>query len=112
MGYRKMYKPIVIVLIAFLIFDLILLYFQFEARGANAGIAVAFGFLGNDLYFLHMKKMIKKAKAENSIENLDSVLNHLGGTSWAGVGIAVLLFCGYAGITILMGYVISSFQGI
>jgi hypothetical protein len=108
MGYRKMYKTLLVFLILFLIIDLIQLYFHLELdRVVNSSLSLMFGLLGNAFYYKYMKERIKKVKAENNTENLDSILSELGGTSWAGVGIAFLLLCGYIGITFLMTYVIA-----
>ena len=109
LGYRKMYKPLIIVIIAIAATDGIELLLHFDSATSKVfdkliGIVVytILGIFGNNLYYNHVREKIQKIKATGSGENLEPLFKKYGGRSWKGVGISVLLLLGYVIIIALI----------
>lgn len=96
MGYRKMYLPIIFMLVLFFIIDL-LFYFlnggQITDSMVNTtdssiatGISVMMGLYGNYFYYMHAKRKVHAIHSEGLPEKeRDTKLRKQGQTSWLGV---------------------------
>ena len=111
LGYRKMYKPIFLILGIFIVIDLVVAILGIDnAILDNAlGIAVSctLGICGNHLYRLHALKRIRELRDDN-LTNPELLLEEIqlsGGTSWKGTFASV----GFFGIYILIAMCILSF---
>ncbi|OCA87797.1 hypothetical protein A8F94_08110 [Bacillus sp. FJAT-27225] len=115
LGYRKMYKIVLIILGAFLAFDIISLIIDnpiLDQMNYSIGMVTAalLGMQGN--YYYHKTaqdkiKDVKKQFPDNSAGQLDA-LRKQGGASWGGVFIVLGLFVGYLVINVAMAYVFDS----
>jgi len=65
-------------------------------------VSVVLGTLGNALYFQSMKKELTTLKEKNGGVLPEEVLIKAGGTSWKGVGIAVLMCLVYIALIITL----------
>jgi hypothetical protein len=114
LGYRKMYKVIVCILLIFLAIDVVLLLTGINGdiinRYIGLGVAVALGIGGNGMYKNHVQKEIEKLKAEGSDDQLLAKIKQRGGTSWNGVWLAVLLFIGYMAVSIALDIIVTLFR--
>ena len=110
-GYRKMYSILFYIFGAFLITDLIQALLKVDInKSIGSTTTFVLGFMGNAFYFKHMRNKINKIKRESSSsEVVENKIQEAGETSWAGVGIAVLLFVGYLVISTLIDYVVAMF---
>lgn len=108
LGYRKMYKPIFIAIILFLIFDFVILFLPIDETYANSGIGIAIGmtmgFWGNYFYRNHAIKKIASIQRQygHNPELIQHEIKLQGGTSWLGAFGAVGLFFVYILLTFLM----------
>ena len=111
LGYRKMYKVIIYILLIFIAIDVVILLTGIDGDLINnsigLGVAVALGIGGNAMYKNHALKEIEKMKAQYSDDQLLEKVKQRGGTSWNGVWIAALLFIGYMVISIAMEIIAS-----
>lgn len=109
LGYRKMYKVIIYILLIFIAIDVVILLTGIDGNPINnyigLGVAVALGIGGNGMYKNHAQKEIEKMKAQYSDDQLYEKVKQRGGTSWNGVWIALLLFIGYMVISIAMEFI-------
>lgn len=100
LGYRKMYRPIFYVLIAFIAVDLVVILLGIESNVIDNSIGFALsgalGVGGNLLYKKHAQKETE-AVERLSIREEEKLheLRKRGGTSGMGAFIGVLLFVGY-----------------
>lgn len=101
LGYRKHYKPIVLINFSFLLIDLFLFLIGYEYpatgispidQGIGISMGVMLGLYGNKLYQDYVQKEIQKI--QNSTENLskrEELYQEKGGTSWWGVLITLAI---------------------
>ncbi len=96
MGYRKMYMELFILFLLLCPFVIIseIIQSPIVDRLIPIIIGVTLGLYGNTIYYNFAKRKIKLAKEKG---NLD--LSIIGGTSWKGVGVALLFFLGFVIIT-------------
>lgn len=96
LGYRKLYKPIFILALAFLIIDIILFLVKYEYpisygmssfdRTISTSSFLLFAFFSNSFYKLHVKKQIQKINhGIKSQAQRVKAYREKGGTSWLGV---------------------------
>ena len=104
-GYRKMYKVILIAFGIFILFDIIALFMDNELvdalnYGISMGLAITFGSFGNYFYFTSAKRKIQKVKdtKSNNPELQSQEIQKSGGGSWKGVFITFAMFVLYIGI--------------
>ncbi|WP_169891057.1 DUF2628 domain-containing protein [Litchfieldia alkalitelluris] len=100
LGYRKIYKPILIMMAIFLAIDLVVVLIGLDDTNINNAIgisvAVYFGIWGNFLYRKHASKHIKEMiNQHQSDEIIERELKIRGGGSWKGVFVALGLFVSY-----------------
>ncbi|MCM3569349.1 DUF2628 domain-containing protein [Neobacillus mesonae] len=107
LGYRKIYKPILWVMGAYILLDLVIALLGIDSTKLNNAIGIAmgmsFGFWGNHLYRRHAEKVIKNVKG--SYSDMESVKNEVrlrGGTSWLGVLKSIGIIAGYTALSILI----------
>lgn len=105
LGYRKMLKPVVYIILGFLAIDIIILFIGFDgaaiSRGLGYGLAGALGITGNMFYRKHAEKQVQEVNQLSvSDEEKMHELRKRGGTSGKGAFFAVLMFLGYLAITI------------
>lgn len=105
LGYRKMLKPVVFILLGFLAIDIIILFLGIDgaaiSRGLGYGLAGALGITGNMFYRKHAEKQVQEVNQLSiSEEEKMHELRKRGGTSGKGAFLAVLMFIGYLVITI------------
>ncbi|WP_440894682.1 DUF2628 domain-containing protein [Amphibacillus sp. Q70] len=97
LGYRKMYKPIFILIGVFLIGDLIEILTGYHDLAVHAATYlpmicyVMVGIYGNALYYKHAQTQI--ARARESYD--DNMVKYTGGTSGKGVAGAIGILAGY-----------------
>lgn len=100
LGYRKMYLPVFVLLIIFLIIDAVMYAADLSDSldyAVGLGIWIATGMFGNYLYFIHASKKIEKLR-QNGNYDLDSI-RRAGGRSVLGVFMALGMVMIYAIIT-------------
>jgi hypothetical protein len=106
-GYRKMYKHIAIILSILVALDIVTLLLNIGNMAVNRGItfggAAVIGIMANSLYKKHAEKKISEINATYSNKEQQHIaLKKAGGTSWGGVGIALLAFIGYLGVFFIL----------
>ncbi|MBH0169132.1 DUF2628 domain-containing protein [Fictibacillus sp. 18YEL24] len=107
LGYRKMLKPVVYILLGFIAIDIIVLFMSIDgaaiSRGLGYGLAGALGITGNMFYRKHAEKQVQEVNQLSiSEEEKMHELRKRGGTSGKGAFLAVLMFVGYILITLGM----------
>lgn len=110
LGYRKMYKPVFVMIGIYLIIDLVVAFIGFDDTNLNNWIGIAagmtLGFWGN--YFYRQHAIMKINKIKNQYRDPGMVMDQVrlqGGGSWKGVLTSLGLFTGY----ILLSMAIFSF---
>ncbi len=100
LGYRKMYRYIIIFLASFLALDLLLLLLNVNVaflcamdQAIGIGISITLGLFGNYFYYLHGRRKIRELKTAKLTNKRD--LARIGGTSGLGVLLVAGLFIGY-----------------
>lgn len=110
LGYRKMYKSILWILLLFLIVDIIIAFIGIDSTRIDQyiGLAVAgaLGISGNVEYKKFGERKIKQLEKEYSDERLLQEVQRRGGTSWKGVWLTLFLVFVYAFISTLIGELI------
>lgn len=83
---------------------------SFNCNAIGTALGVSLGVIGNSLYFREMKRKLSVLGAQNNNNelSLDDV-RKIGGTSWKGVGITILLLLLYFVISIVMSMAIGSY---
>ncbi|MGA4721698.1 DUF2628 domain-containing protein [Fictibacillus nanhaiensis] len=112
LGYRKMLKPVVYIILGFLAIDIITLFIGIDgaaiSQGLGYGLAGALGITGNMFYRKHAEKQVH---AVNQLciseEEKMHELRKRGGTSGKGAFLAVLMFAGYLVISIVFALTFS-----
>lgn len=98
-GYRKMYIPILLITLAYLIIDL-LLYVSDNSPALIAApfiIPICLGLLGNYIYLKHTNKyIVKSGLLPLNDEHKKIWLKGKGGTSWLGLLLTVCILIGSA----------------
>ncbi|CEG28695.1 DUF2628 domain-containing protein [Bacillus sp. B-jedd] len=109
LGYRKMYKLVLIILGAFVVFDIISYIINNPAMDKinnTLGLVVAaiLGISGNYHYYLHAQKNIEDVKNQfpNNLQEQEAALRKRGGSSWGGVFIVLGLFVVYFIINLVL----------
>lgn len=103
LGYRKMYKHVLLISLFFLLIDIFLYFldsfynigFILESldNGLGIGLAVFIGFYGNILYRKHTQKNVLLIRnTEPNLKEREFQLRKKGGASWGGVFIAIGIF--------------------
>lgn len=108
MGYRKIYKYALYVIGLFAAIDVVEILANIKLRPwINYAIWAILAFMGNSIYFKHVKKSIIeiKQKSLRDEENIGELIN-CGGTSWGGVGIVLLMLIAYAILILLFEYAV------
>ncbi|WP_052342626.1 DUF2628 domain-containing protein [Bacillus sp. EB01] len=115
LGYRKMYKIVLIILGAFLAFDIISLIINnpiLDEMNYSIGIvtSVILGMSGNYYYYKNAQDKIKNVKnlLPHNPTGQEDALRKQGGSSWGGVFIVLGLFVVYLSINIAMAFVFDS----
>lgn len=100
LGYRKMYRYILILLGSYLALDIFLLLLNVNEaflytmnRAIGIGISLTLGLFGNYLYYLHARRKIQQLSTAKQLNT--QTLVKTGGTSFIGVIIAITLFITY-----------------
>lgn len=112
LGYRKMYLPILFILLGFLAIDIIALLLGMTSTTVDTSMGFALsgglGVGGNLIYKRNAQKQI------NEIENLSvsekemmHEIRKRGGTSGMCVFLALLMFISYFAVSIMLMYIIS-----
>ncbi|MBN3553962.1 DUF2628 domain-containing protein [Fictibacillus nanhaiensis] len=107
LGYRKMYKPIFLVLAAFLFIDIFFVVAGIEGtvinRSLGAGLSGWLGVGGNLLYKKHAQKQISIID-QRSLSDKERIheIHKRGGTSKLGVLLAFLLVVVYIGLALVI----------
>lgn len=114
LGYRKMYKIVLIILGAFVAFDIVSYIINnpaMDKMNNTIGIVVAavLGISGNYYYFKHTQKNIEDVKQQfpNNLQEQEAALRKRGGSSWGGVFIVLGLFALYLIINIVISMIIN-----
>ncbi len=97
LGYRKMYKLLFIYFGAFILIDIVQLLLNIDINSAiGAAISGSIGGFGNGFYHKHMIEKLNTWSSDNHGQQptADEIAK-LGGGSWGGVGITLLMFIGY-----------------
>ncbi|MFC0300893.1 DUF2628 domain-containing protein [Virgibacillus soli] len=107
LGYRKMYKPIIFILLGFLGIDILLYFLGYEYSmdlradpidyAIQIGVSVLLGLYGNALYEKRVQQQVKLIRhmKPNQIDR-ETLYKENGGTSWLGIIFsAVLIFLVY-----------------
>lgn len=104
LGYRRMYKPVILIFGFLFLYVLITTIFDLNVDSISSaigiGLSVGIGLSGNQLYQSHVKKAIEKLQKEG--RNAEQVKNKLlidGGGSWKGVFAAFGIFVIYLGLS-------------
>lgn len=101
LGYRKLYKEVLIVIGLFFLFDL--LAAVTGVAGINTlltfAVYIYLGFKGNALYYRHVKQKLSELEREDLTPQ---DYRRFGGVSGLGILIVVLLFFSYIGISSLL----------
>lgn len=102
LGYRKMYRVLLVMLAIFLVLDIVQFMVNVDFNSAiSAGAWVVLGISGNTFYFMEMKRKLANLSEHNfSISSED--VRKIGGTSWLGVGVAVLMLALYIIVSALV----------
>jgi hypothetical protein len=109
LGYRKMFKTLITLIIMFFLIDTVLILFKSGSiKEVNLFFTFICGLCGNTFYYNYMKKEIKKIKEINPSEN--TKLSFYGGVSWGGVGKATLIFVGYVILLSLLILIINRYD--
>ncbi|MBU9714928.1 DUF2628 domain-containing protein [Evansella tamaricis] len=102
LGYRKMYLPIIVIIVFWLIVDLIALSLGYYSLTLDlitgAVVYITLALYGNALYYRHALKKIEKVNFHR-IEDpatRQAMIRSRGGTSWGGVFLALLLAISYS----------------
>jgi hypothetical protein len=97
LGYRKMYKILLAVLGLFLLIDFIQYFTSFDIYAqVGLGVSGVLGIIGNSVYYNHMNRRIKElSKNCGNDDELKELARAVGGATWKGVGITLLLFAAY-----------------
>lgn len=99
LGYRKMYKMIVGILLTFLVLDIVIALGGFDEavsdRAIGIGISIFIGMIGNSSYRTMAEKNIRTLQTQYSGNDLLTEVEKRGGESSKGVLIAILLVFGY-----------------
>lgn len=113
LGYRKMYKHVLVILLFLLIADVV--HYLVGASTAqfdlyiNIGIAAVLGIWGNFEYKKFAQKEINKLEKRFSGDELLEKVRKRGDSSWKGFWLTLLLIFGYAGISVVFESVVHSF---
>lgn len=102
LGYRKVYQPIILFAVAFLLIDLVLFLTGYEYsltslsnpldQAISIGVTITFAMYGNAIYRSHAKKQIKIINESTPDEaEREKLYAKKGGTSWLGVLIGILI---------------------
>jgi len=114
LGYRKMYKPVLIIALIFLLVDVLLYFFESMIFGSSSflftlsnglgiGLGVVLGLYGNTLYQKHVRKnTIQIRSSYDDTQKRNFMLRHKGGTSVGGVFAAIAIMLGVYVIPSLM----------
>ncbi|RZT21524.1 DUF2628 domain-containing protein [Fictibacillus sp. BK138] len=107
LGYRKMYLPILFVLIGFLAIDIIALLLGTISTTVDTSMGFALsgglGVGGNLIYKRHAQKQINEIEKHSVSEKVKMhEIRKRGGTSWMGVLLALLMFIGYLVISAIL----------
>jgi large-conductance mechanosensitive channel len=100
LGYRKMYKPILLIMAFFLVMNLVFALLGIDFSKVNSaigtGVAFTFGMWGNYFYRQHASKKIKEiVEMHHNQETAVSEVKLRGGGSWKGVMVSLGIFTGY-----------------
>lgn len=98
LGYRKMYVPVVMIGLLFLMNDILYIFFELNNiialidKYIGMGVNVIVGMFGNDIYKWHTEKKVQaiKEKATSPAEKV-TLLTKKGGTSLLGILKALLI---------------------
>jgi hypothetical protein len=112
LGYRKMYRPVVYVLLAFIAIDLLVALLGIEGNSFNnsigIGLSVGLGIGGNLFYKKHALKQIEDVnRLSISEEEKLREIKKRGGTSKMGVLFSILMFIGYLVVTMVLTSIFS-----
>lgn len=113
LGYRKMYKPIFIIVALYLVIDFLMInvfHYQYSDsfiapidRIIGLITAIILAIYGNILYKKHVSKNVDKIKAKNlSIEQEEIIAKQKGGRSWLGVFLTAVIFFGYGIVSVFL----------
>lgn len=113
LGYRKMYKPLLIIVGIYLLLDfLVIKVFNYQYsdsfidpidRIIGLITAIVLAIYGNTLYKQHVNKNVDKIKAKNlTIEQEEIIAKQKGGRSWLGVLLTAVIFFGYGIVSVLL----------
>ncbi|WP_421381676.1 DUF2628 domain-containing protein [Bacillus salacetis] len=101
LGYRKMYGYMVIILLLWLAIDAVSYSIDWPAEALNASFMWGImAVLGNHIYYLYAEKKIKKLEDKGTAS--EDRLTKAGGTSIAGVFIAIAMMIGYVFLTVFV----------
>ncbi|KLU66049.1 hypothetical protein DEAC_c20880 [Desulfosporosinus acididurans] len=95
LGYRKMYRYVFICFTGFFLIDIISLITKVNIdKFIGIILAAVLCIEGNRFYYIFTKKKLNQIMAKTSDPDLQrSQIMRLGGTSWIGVLVVVLLLC-------------------
>lgn len=105
LGYRKMYKMILLLAVVFLVIDLILFLIGYEYTFSNNAtyidtgimfaVIILYGFYGNKFYKNFVEKQVDKIKQTNGdTEKINEEIERKGGVHWFGPIIGLLILLG------------------
>ena len=113
LGYRKMYKFVLLILLFFIIVDGIIILVGIDGGWINQyigiGIGAALGIGGNFEYKKFAQREIKKLEKHYSGDQLLEEVQKRGGGSWKGFWLTVVLLIGYITISLFFESVLTSF---
>ena len=97
--YRKMYSYGFMAIGLIVVIGIVEIFLGIESSGANIGLAVAFGMLGNTLYKHHVDKQIAKIRQLGN-GNLKTELENRGGTNLVAGTILLVIWLGLVALAI------------
>ena len=97
--YRKMYSYGFMAIGLIVVIGIVEILLGIESSGANIGLAVAFGMLGNTLYKHHVDKQIAKIRQLGN-GNLKTELENRGGTNLVAGTILLVIWLGLVALAI------------
>ncbi|MEG1092304.1 MAG: DUF2628 domain-containing protein [Acinetobacter sp.] len=97
--YRKMYSYGFMAIGLIVAIGIVEIFLGIESSGANIGLAVAFGMLGNTLYKHHVDKQIAKIRQLGN-GNLKTELENRGGTNLVAGTILLVIWLGLVALAI------------
>ena len=110
LGYRKMYLNVFYFLCGFFVLDIAQYFIPIDIyRVVGTTTSMLIGVMGNLLYYKHMKKKNDSIKEQYNDITIERKIIDIGGASWVGVGISILMLLGYMCLTVGIDIVVFEF---